>query len=363
MKENADSGEKAHAASSRKLEQAREQGDVARSADLATAAGYAGFALASAAAGGAALMALGEQAKVLLDQPERLSTLFLAGAQAPTGGLVGGVIWALLPFFLLPGAAALLAILLQSGLVFSPEKIAPQLSRLSPMKAVKQKFGFEGLFEFAKSAAKLVIISVMLALFLRARADDILGTLGLSPAMSAALLVQMIGEFLFIVILIIGSIAGADYLWQLHRHQQRNRMTRQEVIEENRDQEGDPHTKAQRRQRGMDIATNRMLADVPKADVVIVNPTHYAVALKWDRARKGAPVCVAKGMDEVAARIREAAAAAGVPLHSDPPTARALHAAVEIGQEIRPDHYRAVAAAIRFAEAMRRRAVQARGRP
>ncbi|MGB8814338.1 MAG: EscU/YscU/HrcU family type III secretion system export apparatus switch protein, partial [Paracoccaceae bacterium] len=120
--------------------------------------------------------------------------------------------------------------------------------------------------------------------------------------------------------------------------------------------EGDPHAKAQRRQRGYDIATNKMLADVATADVIVVNPTHYAVALKWDRTAKRAPICVAKGVDEIAARIRERAAEAGVPIHRDPPTARALHASVELGQEIRPEHYRAVAAAVRFAEAMRRRA-------
>ena len=101
---------------------------------------------------------------------------------------------------------------------------------------------------------------------------------------------------------------------------------------------------------------NRMMADVPTADVVVVNPTHYAVALKWNRTPGAAPVCVAKGVDEVAASIREAANLAGVPLHHDPPTARALHATTDLGQEISEEHYRAVAAAIRFAEQMRKRA-------
>ena len=136
-------------------------------------------------------------------------------------------------------------------------------------------------------------------------------------------------------------------------------MSRKEMIDEAKDSEGDPHVKMQRRQRGQEIATNRMLQDVATADVVVLNPTHYAVALKWNRKGRGAPVCVAKGMDEIAARIREKAAEAGVPMHRDPPTARAIHASVEIGQPIRPEHYQAVAAAIRFAEAMRKR----EGRP
>ena len=167
---------------------------------------------------------------------------------------------------------------------------------------------------------------------------------------------------LTITCLIAVTIAGVDLVWQRFDHARRLRMSYQDLREEARQSEGDPHMKAQRRSRAEAIATNRMLLDVPKADVVIVNPTHYAVALKWSRAKGSAPVCVAKGEDEVALRIREVAATAGVPVHSDPPTARALHATVEIGREIAPEHYRAVAAAIRFADRMRQ-AARARGRP
>jgi len=154
---------------------------------------------------------------------------------------------------------------------------------------------------------------------------------------------------------------GIDVVWQRFDHARRLRMSFQELREENRQSEGDPHVKAQRRNRAEAIATNRMLLDVPKADVVIVNPTHVAVALRWSRAKGSAPVCVAKGEDAVALRIREVAETAGVPLHADPPTARALHAAVPVGREIAPEHYRTVAAAIRFSERMRA-AARARGR-
>ena len=166
---------------------------------------------------------------------------------------------------------------------------------------------------------------------------------------------RLVLEFLFIVVLIQLALGGVDYLWQVFRHRQRNRMSRKEMMDEFKDSEGDPHLKSARRQRAQEVATNRMLTDVASANVVVVNPTHYAVALKWDRSKGGAPVCVAKGVDEIARKIRERAAEHGVPIHSDPPTARAIHATVEIGQEIRVEHYRAVAAAIRFAEAMRRR--------
>jgi flagellar biosynthesis protein FlhB len=133
-------------------------------------------------------------------------------------------------------------------------------------------------------------------------------------------------------------------------------MSRKDLTDEMKDSEGDPHVKGQRRQRAQDIATNQMLADVSGADVIIVNPTHYAVALKWKRGARTAPICVAKGVDEIAAQIRARAAEHGIPIHSDPPTARAIHAAVEIGAPIQAEHFKAVAAAIRFAEAMRSKA-------
>jgi flagellar biosynthetic protein FlhB len=156
-----------------------------------------------------------------------------------------------------------------------------------------------------------------------------------------------------LVVLVMVVVGGLDQLWQIFDHRQRQRMTHQEMREEHKDSEGDPHIRQQRRQRAIAAATAQMVAAVPKSAVVIVNPTHYAVALRWSPGDKGAPVCVAKGVDEVAARIREAAIEAGVPIHSDPPTARALHATTRIGDEISSSHYAAVAAAIRFAEAMR----------
>jgi flagellar biosynthetic protein FlhB len=140
-------------------------------------------------------------------------------------------------------------------------------------------------------------------------------------------------------------------------------MTLEELRQESKESDGDPHMKHARRDRARAIATNRMLLDVPKATVVIVNPTHYAVALRWDGPRSGAPVCVAKGVDEMAARIRTLAAAAGVPIRHDPPAARALFGVVAVGEEVRREHFAAVAAAIHFAERMRRAARAASAPP
>ncbi|MDT8857982.1 flagellar type III secretion system protein FlhB [Paracoccaceae bacterium Fryx2] len=351
-----ESGEKEYEATARRLDQARTKGEIARSQDLPTAAAYAGLLVAAWALGEASLRRAGQVGAVLLDQADLLSRIFTTEGGAPFGGLLAAFALALAPFFLLPAMGVLVAVLAQRSLVFTPDKIMPKLSRISLVAGAKNKFGRSGLFEFAKSFVKLVIISVALGLFLVRQGDRILGTLHLTPALMTATLLQMVVEFLFLILLIATAIGGVDYLWQAAEHRRRHRMSRKEVMDEHKESEGDPQTKAQRRQRGYDIATNRMLADVATADVVIVNPTHYAVALKWNRAGGRAPVCVAKGVDEIAARIRERAAVAGVPLHRDPPTARALHAAVKIGQEVQPEHYRTVAAAIRFAEAMRRKA-------
>jgi flagellar biosynthetic protein FlhB len=349
-------GEKTHEPSARKLEQARLKGDVARSVDLSTTASYAGMTLALFSLGAVVLTGVGQTGMVMLDQSDRLSTLVFEGSSGPVGGMLIQVIWGLAPLFIIPAAAVLLILFAQGGLIFSGNKLSPKWSRISPLSMARQKFGPEGLFEFAKSALKLIVMAVVLAVFLVNRLDVVLGALYLPPTMSTALLSRLLIEFLFQVVLVSTVIGGADYFWQRSQHLKRNRMSRQEVQDENKDQEGDPHTKAQRRQKGYDLATNQMLGDVAKADVVIVNPTHYAVALKWDRRSRRPPVCVAKGVDEIAARIRERAAEAGVPMHRDPPSARAIFAAVEIGHDIQPDHYRAVAASIRFAEAMRRKA-------
>ena len=181
----------------------------------------------------------------------------------------------------------------------------------------------------------------------------ILATMSLSPEFVTVMLLELCLGFMLIVLVISMVIGGVDYLFQHNEHIRKHRMSRKELTDEAKEQEGDPHFKQKRRQRAQEIALSQMLGDVPKADVIIVNPTHYAVALKWDRLRGGAPICVAKGVDDVAAKIREIANENSVPVHRDPPTARALYATIDIGAEIWPEHYKVVAASVRFAETMR----------
>lgn len=350
-----DEADKEHEASQQKLDQARKDGDIARSADLQTAVATGGFFLALFGLGAWAVGRAGTAGMVILDQADRLSTLLSSGGSAPIAGLILSLAGPPLALLLVAPVLVLAFLFATRAIVFAPSKLAPKLSRVSVISAARQKFGIDGLVEFGKSTAKLGVVSLILYKFLAGGLEGILASLYLSPAMSAALMARLVLRFLFIVFLIQLALGGGDYLWQIFRHRQRHRMSRKEMMDEFRESEGDPHLKSARRQRAQDVATNRMLTDVASANVVVVNPTHYAVALKWDRSKGMAPVCVAKGVDEIARKIRERATENGVPIHSDPPTARAIHASVEIGQEIRVEHYRAVAAAIRFADAMRRK--------
>ena len=351
-----DGGDKEHEPTQKRLDDAREKGEIPRSPDLSTAAGYLGMLLAVMVFGGAGLKGLGQTGAVFLDQADRFAPLILSDGAAPVAGLIGAIAGAVYPVFLLPAAFVLMAILAQKAMIFTPEKIAPKFSRISPLANAKNKYGRSGLFEFGKSFAKLVIVSAILGVFLASHMNRILGTLRLSPAMATMELLTLLSEFLLLIVVLSAAIGALDYLWQRAEHLRRNRMSRKDLMDEMKQAEGDPHLKAKRRQRGHDIATNRMLAEVAIADVIVVNPMHYAVALRWDRDKGAAPICVAKGVDEIAARIRERAAESGVPIHRDPPTARAIFSTVDLGQQIRPEHYRTVAAAIRFAEAMRKKA-------
>jgi flagellar biosynthetic protein FlhB len=354
--EEQDGGDKPYDPTPFRLEEARRQGQVARSHDLTAAAALAGFLAALVLAGPAAVERLGTAGAQLIARADRLGPDFAAAEAGAVGRLLADVAVALLPFAALPAAAALTAVIAQRAFLVTPGNLVPRLARISPVAIAKQKFGADGLFEFAKSTAKLVIVAAVLGIWLSAALPDMLQLLHLGAGQAAAGLAEALSGFLLAALAVTAAVAAVDLLWQRHAHLRRHRMSHRDLVEETRRNEGDPHLKSERRRRGLDIATNRMLAEVAKADVVVVNPSHVAVALKWSRAPGSAPVCVAKGADEIARRIREAAQAAGVPVHRDPPTARALHATVEIGQEVRPEHYRAVAAAIRFAEAMRARA-------
>lgn len=358
--DDAPAGEKPHEPTPKKLEEARKKGEIARAPDLTVALSYAGFTLALAATGPALVAHVGSGLAVLLGQADTLAPLVLApGGRTLAGGLTARV-WAAAVPALAAGVLVLIALAAQRALLMTPSKLAPKLSRISPGQIARQKFGALGLFEFAKQAGKLVAFAALLGLILWQARAQILGSVSAAPGQIAVLIGDLLLRFLLGVCLLAAAIGGLDFLVQTAAHQRKNRMTRKELLDEQKAAEGDPHLRQTRRRRAEEIARSQMMAEVPRADVVVVNPVHVAVALAWDRAAGGVPVCVAKGTGAVAERIREIAVEAGVPLRRDPPAARALFAAVEVGAAIRPDHYRAVAAAIRFADQMR---AKARARP
>lgn len=357
-----DDSDKSHEASQHKLDEARKKGEIARSADLLTAVAYLGLLIVFLALGPDTLIRFGNAMMPLIDQPERMAPLFFTGpAIAPTGELMRQAIMPILPWLLFPAAIVILSLIAQRGLVFTPSKLKPKMSRLSLIENAKNKYGRRGLFEFAKSFVKLTVYSISLAVFLMAELETIVGSLQGGPGAVLQILGALLIKLMTLVVIIAAMIGLIDVFWQQQEHLRKNKMSHKEMRDEYKESEGDPHMKQQRRARAQEIAMNQMMLDVPKADVVIVNPTHYAVALTWSRKPGEAPVCIAKGVDGVAARIREVATRENIPIHSDPPTARALHATVEIGAQIDQEHYRPVAAAIRFSEDMRRKA-RGRGR-
>lgn len=350
-----DEGEKEFEPTQRRLDQARAEGDVIRSEDIQAALSLAGLLLAMAILGGWAIHLAGGAGMALLQGAGRLS-----GPGSGAGPEIAGAALRMAgpPLLVLagPGLLVLAWLVASRGLVLAPAKLAMKGSRISILANAQQKFGRGGRVDFARRGAKMLAFGAALAWYLKGSAGALLLAAGLAPGQVVLLMVKQVLGLMLLFLALLAGFGLADYLWQRAEFLRRLRMTRKELLDEMKDSEGDPHIKADRRRRAQEIATRKMLVEVPKADIVLVNPTHYAVALKWHRARGRAPVCVAKGVGEIALRIRALAQESGVPVRSDPATARALHASLEIGDEVRPEHYAAVAAAIRFADGLRKRA-------
>lgn len=355
MSQQDDSAEKVHDPTPRKLDQARRKGELPRSADLNHAAGYAGLLAALVVFGAGGITSFGSGLMTLLDRPAELAAQSMQGGGPLLGGIVMHSLSGLIPWFAGPALAVLAVIAAQRGFVVAPDKIKPRMSRIAPIYNARNKYGRAGLFEFFKSFVKLCLYSACLGFFLTAHHAEMANAAAVPPSQGITILARLSLRFLFVVVLLAAALGLIDLLWQRSEHMRRNRMTDRELRDEIKDSEGDPHLKQERRQRAQGIALNQMMAEVPRADVVIVNPTHFAVALAWARTPGTAPVVVAKGADETARRIREVALASQVPVHSDPPTARALYREARVGSEIAPAHYRAVAAAIRFADMLKRK--------
>jgi len=243
---------------------------------------------------------------------------------------------------------ALGAGLVQNGLVFAPKSMEPKPEKISPLAGLKRMFSARSLAEFVKGLLKIGIVAALGIVLVMPEFSrlDILPTLPIG---------QILDEINYLVlrlftgiIAVLFVIAIADLVFQRYQHRKQLRMTRQEVREEHKQQEGDPHVKARLRQIRTERARQRMMQAVPEADVVVTNPTHYAVALKYEPDEMEAPRVVAKGQDHLAQKIRELAEEHAISIVENKPLARALFAAVEVGDEVPPEHYKAVAQIISY---------------
>ena len=355
-KEENDGAEKSREPTPRKLEQAREKGDVPQSRELHGFAAFIGWIAACSLAGYWSINYVGERLQLFLANPTIL--LFRERVPALSEGLTDmalHIALGLSPFVFFPAILSILSLIAQQSIVFSTEKITPKLSRISIMSGFKQKFGRDALVEFFKGNVKIGLTGAAMWYIAAPIIDAAPAMGGVSERLIGVTLGTVWMKALLAACAIAALIGMVDFVWQRFAFMERMMMTLQEVKDEAKESEGDPHFKGQRRQRGREIAMEQSINEVPKADVVITNPTHYAVALKWTRQKGAAPVCIAKGTDAIALAIRTKAQDYKVPVRPDPPLARTLFATVEIGEEIREEHYAAVAAAIRFADAVRKK--------
>lgn len=343
MAEQGDRDDRTEAATPRRLSRAREQGNVPLSRELPGLAGLLAATLVLAAAGP-------EIARTLAI---RLS-VFLTQAAAP--GLAGGdglyrafiaLTGAAGPFVLAVLAAGAATVLLQTGFLLHGGALLPDLQRLNPAAGLRRLLGPDSAMEGVKSLAKIAVLGLVTWQVLRGD----LPALRMAPHWAVQTLLaattRTVLHLLLAMLAVQAVIATGDVLWVRFRHASKLRMSRQEMRDEQKETEGDPKIKHRIRQIRVQRARRRMLAAVPKATVVITNPTHYAVALAYDRARHAAPRVVAKGIDSMAARIREVAEANRIPLVANPPLARALHR-VELETEIPAEHFQAVAEIIAY---------------
>jgi flagellar biosynthetic protein FlhB len=346
MAEGSDA-EKTERPTQKRLDEARKKGQIPRSQELTAAA------VVLVAGGGLHLTgkSLGNGLFDLMRGGLQLSREQAMDSSTAISMFAGSAQHALLacaPIFGLTLAAALLAPMSIGGWNLSFGTLAPDFSRLSPMAGFGRMFSMRGVVELVKAFAKFALVALIAVIFLHFKTGEMLG-LGAEPTAAAiGHAITLSGQALLFLSAGLALIAAIDVPWQLFNHIKSLRMTREEVREEMKESEGNPEIKGRIRQMQHEISKRRMMQEVPKADVVITNPTHFAVALRYDEKRMRAPVVVAKGADEVAAKIREIAGEHKVPIFEAPPLARALFRSVDLNEAVPAGLYVAVAQVLTY---------------
>ncbi|MDI6624083.1 MAG: flagellar biosynthesis protein FlhB [Brevundimonas sp.] len=348
MADAPDPDSKTEEATPRKLADARKKGDVAKSPDVASALSLMGAAAVILMSGGWFATSMAEQLLPFIASPHAM----MGGLDAGAGVEIGArALWAIAPFL---GAVMLATIvggaggnLAQSGLIFTGEKLKPDWSKVNPLKGFKRIFGPDGLVQFLKTFLKLAAVVLICWLVLRLHVRELENMAAMSPAMILPMTRDLAIALMVSALVFLGFTAGADYIWQRYRFAERMKMTKEEIKEDYKQSEGDPHVKAKLKQIRAQRSRQRMMQNVPKATVIVTNPTHYSVALRYETG-DAAPVCVAKGVDALALRIREVAREHKVPIVENVPLARALYAAVDVDETIPREHFEAAAKVIGF---------------
>ena len=347
------SAEKEFEATEQRLRQAREEGNVAQSKEANTFALILGIIAAAGIVFWISGKALFEGFSAVLYNGDAYAADIFEGGGAATWSWIAGALIVLSPVFLVLMVFTSAALAVQRAVAFSMKKIKPQIKNLSPAENLKKRYGPKGLTDFAKDTAKMLFAGGIGMYFLYAFAQNYYGASALDTGHFHAFTFEQIIKLILCFCAFQFVLAAIDLPLQSRLHADKLRMSREEMKKEMKQSEGDPQLKQQRRERGSKISRGQMLANVKTANVVMVNPTHYSVALKWDPDSGKAPVCVAKGLDNMALRIREVALASNIAIYSDPPATRSLYSLVEIDQEILPEHFAAVAAAIQFADRLK----------
>ncbi len=352
MADENEGAEKTEDPTQKRLDDALERGDVAKSQEVNTWFVIAGAALVLATFSGSVGGSLHDPLRNLLANSWMIRTDG-AGLLALARDLEYILIVALGVPFLMLALAAIAGNMVQHRFVWSAESLKPKLSKLSPLAGARRIFGKQAAANFGKGLFKVIALGAVMTMVLwpdRFRLDAMLRS---DPATLLGATITLTLHLLTAVVAMLALVAIADYLFQYRQWFERQKMSLQEMKEEFKQTEGDPHIKGRIRQLRHARMRKRMIAAVPKASVVITNPTHYAVALQYDRGMS-APICVAKGADAIALKIREIARAHDIPVVENPPLARALHATVEIDAEIPVEHYHAVAEIIGYVMGLKR---------
>jgi flagellar biosynthesis protein FlhB len=345
--------EKTEAPTQKRLDEALQRGDVVKSQEVNTWFVMAGATLTLMVFSGSMSSSLVTTLRGLIANSSiiRMDGPALPGLFQKLGlELIAAIA---IPFLLM-ALAALCGNLIQHRLVWSYEPIVPKLSKISPMAGLQRLFSKQTLANFGKGLVKLAVVGTVLTILMWPERERMDALVRMDPAALLLFIRELALKLMGTVCAMLAIVAGADYLFQYQQWYEKQKMSLQEIKEEYKQTEGNPTIKGKLKQLRMRKARKRMMASVPKASVVITNPTHYAVALQYERGME-APICVAKGMDALALKIREIAAVHSVPVVENPPLARALHATVEIDDPIPAEHYKAVAEVIGYVMKLRRR--------